>query len=288
MIKNLKMLRRFLPLLPLLILAHPLQASVREKNLWGRPENVTWQGVPIDQIFNFVFWMTTIVFILVTITLIWFMVKYRHKEGVPAHYSHGNNTLEIIWTTIPTVIFLGLAFYSNHVWDQLRGTPAPKNALTVEVIGHQYGWNIRYPGADGKLGASDPKLYSGGNPHGLIEGDEAAKDDIILLNEMVIPVGRPVHLLLQSRDVIHAFYVPEFRLYQDMVPGKLISWVWFEAKKRGNFKIACNQLCGSGHYKMFADLKVVSAQEYDQWIEEVKPKTASIPTTTPGLASLAR
>jgi heme/copper-type cytochrome/quinol oxidase subunit 2 len=103
----------------------------------------------------------------------------------------------------------------------------------------------------------------------------------VISTELVIPVGRPVHLLLHARDVIHSFYVPEFRLYQDCVPGRTIGWVWFQATRTGNFQIACNQLCGTGHYNMKAPIKVVSEEEYQKWITPRQEKNAGILPTAP-------
>lgn len=108
----------------------------------------------------------------------------------------------------------------------------------------------------------------GGNPFGILPDDPAGADDIKVYNEMVVPIGRPVQMILRSRDVIHSYYVPALRLYQDMVPGKEIDWVWFNTLKGANLQIACNQLCGSGHYKMFAALRVVSDEAFDKFLKE--------------------
>ncbi len=138
----------------------------------------------------------------------------------------------------------------------------------------QFAWFIRNPGLDGKLGAFDQKLLSTENTFGLVEGDPdgAGKDDYTS-GELVIPVGRPINVVLRSQDVIHSFYVPEFRMYQDTVPGRQIEWVWFTCDRPGNFQLACSQLCGSGHYNMKAAVKVVSQEDYDKFVKE-KSKAA--------------
>jgi len=123
---------------------------------------------------------------------------------------------------------------------------------------------MRYPGADGKLGKVDTKLYSVDNKFALVPDDPAGADDFAS-TELVIPVGKPVHIYLHSRDVIHSFYVPQFRLYQAAVPGRTIAWVWFETTKTGNFQLACSQICGSGHYNMKAPIRVVTQEEFDKW-----------------------
>jgi cytochrome c oxidase subunit 2 len=123
---------------------------------------------------------------------------------------------------------------------------------------------MRYAGADGRLGEVDVHSYSVDNKFGLVPND-AAGDDDFSSTELVIPVNRPVHIYLHSRDVIHSFYVPQFRLYQAAVPGRTIAWVWFEPTRTGNFELACSQICGSGHYNMKAPIRVVSQEEFAKW-----------------------
>lgn len=252
------------------------QAEIRSENLWWLPANATTAGEKIDFLFIIIFWVTFLVFVAVQAVMIYFLVRYRARKGVKAVYSHGNNTLEIVWTLIPAVIFLLLWIYSNQLWMEFRMNGAPANALTVEIVGEQFGWHIRYAGADGKLGAaSDAQIDPVNNKIGLDKGDPAAQDDIILYNDMVVPVGQPVHLILRSRDVIHAFYVPEFRLFQDMVPGRSIGWVWFNANREGKYAIACSQLCGAGHYNMQGKISVVPQAEYDKWLASQKTLSAA-------------
>jgi cytochrome c oxidase subunit 2 len=240
-------------------------AQPRGGNLWWAPPNYTTGGERIDSILNFIFWLTLFVFIAVQVVFLVYLVKYRRRGGQPAHYTHGNNLLEVVWTSIPALIFLGLSIYSNRVWAELLSDP-PKDALQVNVSAFQFGWDFRYPGADGKLGAVDIEKISNENKFGVEETDEAGKDDFTS-TELVIPYGKPVHIVLNSRDVIHSFYVPWFRLYQDAVPGRTISWVWFEVQRPGNFELACSQLCGTGHYNMKAPIRVVSKEEYAKWYD---------------------
>lgn len=232
-------------------------------SLYWAPPNVTVGGRAIDGILNFIFWLTVAVFFLTQIVYVYYLIKYRRKPGVKAHYSHGNNFLEIIWTTIPVAIFLGLGIYSNRVWSDLHRTPPP-DAIQVNIFSYQYGWEMRYGGADNQLGRTDIAKISTTSKFGVPADDVAGKDDFTS-TELVIPYGKPVHILLNSRDVIHSFYVPQFRLYQDAVPGRTISWVWFEVERPGNFELACSQLCGIGHYNMKAPIRVVSPEEYATW-----------------------
>lgn len=138
--------------------------------------------------------------------------------------------------------------------------------LHVEVTGAQFRWYFRYPGADGKLGRTEPKMIdaSAGNPLGIVRADEAAKDDIVS-SELVVPEGRAVELALRSQDVVHSFFAPAFRAKQDAVPGMATS-LSLTPTQRGDYEIVCSQLCGLGHFGMNAKLRVVSAQEFNDWL----------------------
>ena len=233
--------------LPGLTLCH---AETRQSNMWWTPDAVTQNGHEIDRLLMFIFWLTLAVFVATQVVYIYFLVKYRHRKGVKAVYSHGNNKLEIIWTTIPAAIFILLAVYSDKLWLQIRGK-APANALPIDIVAYQFGFHIRNPGLDGKLGESNQAwMAMGSNNFGVNpdprQHDPHSDDDYQSENQLTLPVGRPIQITLRSQDVIHAFYVPEFRMYQDIVPGMTIDWVWFTPEKIGHYALACNQLCGIG------------------------------------------
>ncbi len=247
------------------------QAEIRETSVWWLPRNVNMFGHDVDFLFYIILFLTGVAFIGVFFAMILFLIKYRYRPGVPAIHTHGNNALEVVWTTIPAFIFLALAIYGNEQWSKMRRQTPPANALPVAVVGEQFGWNVRYPGPDGKLGKMVAAKISKENPFGIDLADSAGLDDFTTYNELVFPVGRPVRLYLGSKDVIHAFYVPEFRLYQDMVPGRVYDFVWLKAEATGNFQLACNQLCGQGHYKMFGKLSVVPELDYETWAKSKTP-----------------
>ncbi len=250
--------------------AGTVHAELRQHDVWWFPEAVTKHGHRIDNLLWIIFWLTLAVFILTQAVYIYFIVKYRHRKGVKAVYSHGNNTLEIIWTTIPAVVFIALAVSSDKLWFELRGA-APKNALSLDIVAYQFGFHVRNPGSDDTLAKYDQLwMEKGTNNFGVNpkEEDPSGRDDYQSENLLTLPVNRPVNVLLRSQDVIHAFYVPEFRMYQDIVPGRLISWVWFTPEKTGHYALACNQLCGSGHYNMQAKVDVVSQEEYDALVKK--------------------
>ena len=247
------------------------QAEIRETSVWWLPRNVNMFGHDVDFLFYVILLLTGVAFVGVFVAMILFLIKYRYRPGVPAIHTHGNNALEVIWTTIPAFIFLALAIYGNEQWSKMRRQTPPANALPVAVVGEQFGWNVRYPGPDGKLAKMVAAKISKENPFGVDVADSAGLDDFTTYNELVFPVGRPVRLYLGSKDVIHAFYVPEFRLYQDMVPGRVYDFVWLKAEATGNFQLACNQLCGQGHYKMFGKLSVVPELDYEAWAKSKTP-----------------
>jgi len=265
-------MRAIFTLLVILLSASGAWAETRTENLFWAPQNVTVGGREIDWLLNLIFGLTAAAFVLTQVVFVYYLIRYRRKRGVKAHYSHGNNRLELIWTIIPLVVFVALAVYSNIIWSRLHRDP-PSDALPINISSYQFGWDMRYPGADGKLGEIDVATISNDNKFGVATDDEAGKDDFTV-NELVIPVGRPVHIYLNSRDVIHSFYVPNFRLYQDAVPGRTISWVWFEVDRPGNFELACSQLCGSGHYNMKAPIRALPVEEYEKWYAE-KVKAAA-------------
>jgi cytochrome c oxidase subunit 2 len=269
--------RILLPILLLWLLAGTSWAAQRTSNLWWMPDLASKGGEQVDQLIYFICFLTGGVFVLTQVVYIYFLIKYRARRGVRATYSHGNNRLELVWTIIPTAIFIGLWGYSNQVWwDVLHSTP-PSDAMEVGVATYQFAFSMQYPGADGKLGRSDVKLISNDNLFGNDQSDPATKDNFTSAM-MELPVNRPVHIRLNSKDVIHGFYIPEFRIYQDAVPGRTIDWVWFTPTKIGSYQLACSQLCGSGHYNMKAQVEVVSQQDFDKWYQEkVKPAPAPSP-----------
>ena len=283
--------RRFtgIVLMSLLALFSPAHAEVRQTSVWWLPRNVNMFGHEIDFIFYLILWLTGVTAVAVFSVMIYFLVKYRARPGVPAIHSHGNNTLEVIWTTIPVFIFLALAIYGNEQWTQMRLRTPPADALPVAVVGEQFGWNVRYPGPDGQLAKMVASTVGKDNPFGVDPADPDGMDDFTTYNDVVFPLNRPVRLYLGSKDVILAFYGPEFRLYQDMVPGRVYDFVWLKAEATGNFQLACNQLCGQGHYKMFGKLAVVEESAYQDWAKSKAPApTASVEKSNPVPVSLVK
>lgn len=210
------------------------------------PEDVSTFGHEIDSLFYLIYYITGVAFILVTVVMLLFMVMYRERnDGRRATYSHGNTTLEIIWTVIPAAIFITLSFMSVSSWAKIK-RHAPESDFELQVTAKQFNWEVVYPGADRKFGTAD---------------------DVQFDNDLHVPVNKVIRVHLLAKDVIHSFYLPNLRLRQDAVPGRNIL-VWFEATKPGKYEIPCSQLCGFGHSGMVGWLYVHTPEEYAQWAAE--------------------
>ena len=174
-----------------------------------------------------------------------FLIMYRQKEGRRATYTHGNTTLEIIWTIIPAAILIVLSFMSVSTWAKVKRY-APDSDFELQVTAKQFNWEVVYPGADHQFGTPD---------------------DVKFDNDLHVPVNKVVRVHLSSRDVIHSFFLPNLRLKQDAVPGRTIL-VWFEATKPGKYELPCAELCGFGHSGMKGWLYVHTPEEYAKWAAE--------------------
>lgn len=236
---------------------------------WWLPPGASAAAAGIDHHFDTSFVVMGVVFVAAQLVLGLFAWQYRQRDKAPAAlYSHGNNMLEIVWTVLTLVLFVGLNLMSSSIWASERFEPAKPGAVQVEVTGMQFAWYFRYPGPDGKFGATKPELQdpSAGNEAaiGLDTTDPASKDDIVS-GTMYLPVNREAEVILRAEDVIHSFFVPAMRFKQDAVPGLAIH-MHFTPIATGDYEIACAELCGLGHYKMHGMLKVVSQEEYDKWL----------------------
>ncbi|MFQ5926465.1 MAG: cytochrome c oxidase subunit II [Terriglobia bacterium] len=237
---------------------------------WWFPKSITPLGADIDRQFDYTLIITGIVFLLAQLALGYVILRYPTWRGGRATYSHGNNTLEILWTAATAIMFLGLGIAAERAWAQFHFLGAAPGALQVEVTGQQFQWNIRYPGPDRVFGRTDPRLVNdaAGEFLGLDSNDPAAQDDIVT-PIMAVPVNRPVEVILRSKDVTHSFFVPELRFKQDTVPGMVIR-LHFTATQVGKYEVACAELCGLGHHRMRTDLRVLSEDEFRDWLREQK------------------
>src|SRR5512137_1194831 len=236
---------------------------------WWLPPGASAAAAAIDNQFAVSYVLMGAVFVAAQVALGYFAWKYRDRgPSSKAVYTHGNNTMEIVWTVLTFVLFVGMNLMSSSIWASERFEPAGTGAVQVEVTGMQFAWYFRYPGPDGKFGATKPELIDpsagGESAVGLDTTDPASKDDIVT-GTMVVPVNREVEVILRAHDVIHSFFVPSMRFKQDAVPGLAIH-MHFTPITTGDYEIACAELCGLGHYKMHGILKVVSQEEFDKWL----------------------
>jgi len=241
-------------------------------------------GVLVDQMLYVTLAVTFVVFVITQIALFWFAYKYQESDNRKAFYYPHNNTLELIWTVIPAIVLSVLVGFGIFYWFKITG-PAPKDAMVVEVVGKQYGWEFRYPGADGILGKKYFKKVdaANNNPVGQLWEDPANHDDVYVEQEMHLVVGKPVQLVIGAKDVIHDVGLVHFRLKMDAVPGTPTT-MWFtpkfttkEMKQRtGNpdfvYEISCDQLCGKGHWSMRGTIVVETQEEFDAWVASKKPQ----------------
>jgi cytochrome c oxidase subunit 2 len=209
---------------------------------WWLPLKGSTFAGPIDGLFIAILIITGIAFVLVELGLVWFIIRYRARPGRRAFYTHGNTRAEVIWTAIPAVTMVALGLVSNHYWVEIKGrNSVPANAYPIGVHAKQFEWQMTYSGPDGK--------------------------SFTVRNQLHVPVGRPIVVQLSAEDVIHSFYVPQFRVRQDIVPGMDIK-AWFQATVPGTYELGCSQLCGLGHYRMRAQVYVHTQEAYDAWLKQ--------------------
>ena len=236
---------------------------------YGVPELASDRGY-LDSLYYVILGITGAAYILYQLALGYVIYRYRgDRPGATSSHWHESHKLELIWTIGTAAILIPIVFTGLIYWDRVRG-PAPDDAVTVMAVGAQFQWDFHYPGADGEFGRFDPTLYAIDNQIGLDEGDAAAADDWVLTNQLVLPVNRPARILMRSKDVQHALFLPNFRVKQDLVPG-MTTEVWFTPVKTGSYEVACAELCGLGHYRMRAFLEVMEEADYRQWLNDNAP-----------------
>jgi cytochrome c oxidase subunit 2 len=229
---------------------------------WWFPPAISDHAPALDRQFMITIVIVGLAFAAAQIGLGWMLWKYRDtNSGARATYTHGSNRLEVLWTVVTAVIFIGLAVMGQTVWASLRLNDAPAGSFQVEVVAQQFAWNFHYAGKDGILGRTKPTLIddSSLNFIGLDDTDANAADDSVV-SSLAVPVNRPVELILRSKDVIHSFWVPPLRFKQDLVPGMSIR-VHFTANKVGKYELACAELCGQLHFKMKSYMLVLPEDE---------------------------
>ncbi|MBP6343807.1 MAG: cytochrome c oxidase subunit II [Candidatus Omnitrophica bacterium] len=245
--------------------------------MWGLPINASAHGYEIDSIIIYVHILMLVLFLGWGAFFIFTLVRFNRRVHPKADYtgvkSHLSTKLEIAVVIIEAVLLVGFSipFWAKHV----NAFPNRTDTIEVRIVAEQYAWNIHYPGKDGMFGKTSPKLMdSQNNPLGIDSTDPNAADDFVTINQLHLPIGRPVVVHLSTKDVIHSFALPVMRVKQDAIPGMSIP-VWFTPIKTGDFEIACAQLCGIGHYRMKGFLNIHSPEEYAKWVSEQETIGAS-------------
>jgi cytochrome c oxidase subunit 2 len=267
---------------------------------WGPNTAASAHGPKVDYMFNVTLFFTSIVFFACQFLLFWFGWKYRGKKGGRAKYWSHDERLEMVWMLIPAVVMTFLVVGGLRAWNEVMADVSPdevagKDYIEIEATGMQFAWLLRHPGRDNKLGAKHFTKIDGTNPLGQDWEDPKNIDDFHP-SEIVLPVGQKVRVRINSRDVLHNFYLPQFRVKMDAVPGmptyfvftpmvtsdsmraRYKKWDHWNIPDKQNpdklrweafeYELACAELCGKGHYSMRRVLKVVSQEEYDAWVDE--------------------
>ncbi|MBT3371020.1 MAG: cytochrome c oxidase subunit II [Rhodospirillaceae bacterium] len=231
---------------------------------WWTPIASNWGF--IDNTIIITFWITGVVFVAVILFTAYCVLRYRYQEGRRAEYEPENKKLEWWLTGLTGVGVAGMLIPGLFVWNQFVNVPA--EAAEIEVVGQQWNWSFRYPGKDGVMGTSNVRLINDDNPFGLNPDDPNGRDDVLVDgDDLHLPLGAPVKVLLRSIDVLHDFYVPQFRAKMDMVPG-LVTYFWLTPTRPGTFDILCFELCGIGHHAMRGSVVVEAKEDFEGWLGE--------------------
>ena len=231
---------------------------------WWTPIASNWGY--IDDTILITFWVTGVVFVAVILFVAYCVFRYRYQEGRRAAYEPENPKMEwwlTILTSLGVVVMLTPGLF---VWNQF--VTVPEDAMEFEVVAQQWLWTFRFPGKDGVLGTSDVGNISDDNPFGVNPDDPNGRDDVLIDDsELHLPLDRSIKVLLRSIDVLHDFYVPEFRAKMDMVPGA-VTYFWFTPTRTGTYDILCFELCGVGHYAMRGKVVVEEETAFQAWLQE--------------------
>ena len=243
-----------------------------------------WLGLPagsahagdVDEIMVLVHWLMLVLFVGWSAFFLYVLVRFRRSANPVARHQgvRGSWSTWIEGGVLAAEVAL-LAFFSIPVWSaRVDAFPAEAQSTVVRVVAEQFAWNVHYPGADGRFGRTDIRFLGPGNPLALDRSDPAGKDDITTINQLNLPVGKPVIVHLSSKDMIHSFALPQMRVKQDAIPG-IPQPVWFTPTETGAWEIVCSQLCGLGHYRMRGFYTVQTQAEYEAWLAKEAARTAT-------------
>jgi len=235
----------------------------------GLPVQASTHAAELDQMTILVHWLMLVLFVGWGAFFLFVLFRFRRGANPAANYAGAKGkfakSTEVLVAIIEIVLLVG---YAIPAWaTRVRELPSEDEAVVVRVVAEQFAWNVQYPGRDGTFGRADAKLVSAENPLGLDRTDPNGRDDVTTINQVNLPVDRPVLVKLSSKDVIHSFGLFEMRVKQDAIPGMEIP-VWFIPNRPGEYEIACSQLCGLGHYRMRGFVTIQSQTDFDGWMAE--------------------
>ena len=231
---------------------------------YSTPIASNWSN--IDSTIELTFWMTGAVYVLILTFMTYCVIKYGSKKNRRAEYEPESKKAEVILTVLTTIGVAGLLAPGLIVWDEY--VSPPEDAMPIEAMGQQWYWNFRLPGEDGILGTTDARNINADNPFGMNENDPNGRDDILIEGDALhLLHDKPVKFLLRSIDVLHNFYVPQFRAKMDLVPG-MVTFYWIRPTVIGDYEILCAELCGVGHHAMRGEALVDDASDYQEWLSE--------------------
>jgi cytochrome c oxidase subunit 2 len=245
------------------------------------PAQASTHAAEVDHMTILVHWLMLVLFIGWGCFFLFVLFRFRKGANPRASYTGAHGKFAKSTEVAVALIEIGLLiFYAIPAWaTRVKAFPAESQAVVVKVVAEQFAWNVQYPGPDGKFGRTDIKLVSADNPLGLDRSDPNAKDDITTINQLNLPIDRPVLVHLSSKDVIHSFGLYEMRVKQDAIPGMTIP-VWFIPNRAGEYEIACSQLCGLGHFRMRGFITIQSAADYQKWYDDQEKELKPAPATT--------
>ena len=230
---------------------------------WLTPLASNWDQM--DATLVITLWISAIVFVAIILFIAYAVVRFRYRPERRATYEPENKKLEWWLIGLTSVGIVAMLVPGLYVWAKF--VDIPKDALTVEAVGQQWQWSFRFSGQDGRMGSVDAALIKPDNPFGLFPGNPFGQDDVLVQgSEAHLPLGRPVKVLLRSKDVLHDFYVPHFRVKMDAVPG-MVSGLWFIPTRTGRFEVACTEYCGVGHHTMRGLVVVEEEAAFQAWLK---------------------
>jgi len=229
---------------------------------WWTPVASNWGN--IDDTIILTFWVTGAVFVAICLFMAYCVWKYSYKPERKAEYKPEDKKLEFRLTWLTALGVVALLAPGLIVWNKFISVP--DDALKIEVVAYQWGWNYRLPGDDGVLGKTSVNLINDENPYGLDPNDPNSKDDILVMDaDLHLKINQAVKIELRSLDVLHNFYIPQFRAKMDTLPG-IITYYWFIPEKKGEYEILCAEYCGTGHYAMRGKVLVDEEKDYSDWL----------------------